>query len=87
MQDSCEYVGDLVKPALDCFTDSDQRIRYYACEALYNICKVTRSSVLAYFNEIFDGLCKVWQLSYTYLLTNNNLRFQYNTLYISGMYL
>lgn len=49
----------LVKPALGCFSDPDQRIRYYACEALYNICKVARGSVLDYFNDIFDGLSKV----------------------------
>lgn len=58
-QDANRYVEYLVKPALNCFTDPDQRIRYYACESLYNICKVTRGSVLAYFNDIFDGLSKV----------------------------
>lgn len=59
IQDAPRFVADLVKPALGCFTDSDQRIRYYACEALYNICKVTRGAILAYFNDIFDGLSKV----------------------------
>lgn len=44
---------------LACFSDPDSRVRYYACESLYNIVKVLRASVLIYFNEIFDGLCKV----------------------------
>ncbi len=44
---------------LACFSDPDSRVRYYACESLYNIIKVLRASVLIYFNEIFDGLCKL----------------------------
>ncbi|KAH6566183.1 hypothetical protein BASA60_009594 [Batrachochytrium salamandrivorans] len=43
---------------LACFSDQDSRVRYYASEALYNVCKVARASVLIYFNEIFDAL---WQ--------------------------
>lgn len=34
-------------------------MRYYACEALYNIAKVARGSVLPFFNDVFDGLSKV----------------------------
>ena len=34
-------------------------MRYYACEALYNIAKVARGSVLPFFNNVFDGLSKV----------------------------
>ena len=59
LQDSGMYVNDLVKPVLTCFYDSDSRVRYYGCEALYNIVKVARSAVLPYFNDIFDGLGKV----------------------------
>ncbi|UYV65840.1 VAC14, partial [Cordylochernes scorpioides] len=57
-QDSSIYIEDLVMPILACFTDQDSRIRYYACEALYNIVKVARSAVLPFFNDIFDGLNK-----------------------------
>ena len=53
---------ELVKPVLTCFFDSDSRVRYYACESLYNIVKVARGSVLIFFNDIFDGLSKVCQL-------------------------
>lgn len=49
---------------LACFTDQDARVRYYACEAMYNIAKVAKGEILKYFNHIFDALCKV---SRTYL--------------------
>ena len=34
------YLPELVPPVLACFHDQDPRVRYYACEALYNITKV-----------------------------------------------
>lgn len=48
-------------PVLACFTDQDARVRYYACEAMYNIAKVAKGEILVYFNHIFDALCKVGQ--------------------------
>lgn len=39
--------------------DNDPKVRYYACESLYNIAKVLRAVTLSYFNEIFDCLSKV----------------------------
>jgi len=48
-----------VPPVLACFTDQDARVRYYACESMYNIAKVAKGEVLPYFNDIFDALCKV----------------------------
>ena len=50
---------ELVQPVLTCFEDPDARVRYYACESLYNISKVARGAVLVFFNSIFEGLCKV----------------------------
>ena len=41
-------------------TDQESRVRYYACEAMYNITKVARGHVLLFFNELFDGLCKLY---------------------------
>lgn len=58
-KDSSQYVDDLVKPILACLSDSESRVRYYACEALYNVVKVARGSVLPNFNDIFDCLSKV----------------------------
>mmetsp|Transcript_10068 Transcript_10068/g.31913 ORF Transcript_10068/g.31913 Transcript_10068/m.31913 type:complete len:793 (-) Transcript_10068:23-2401(-) len=57
--DSPDLVSALVPPVLSCFSDADMRVRYYACESLYNISKVARQGILAFFNEIFDGLCKL----------------------------
>jgi len=48
-----------VPPVLACFTDQDARVRYYACEAMYNIAKVAKGEILLFFNEIFDALCKL----------------------------
>lgn len=44
---------------LACFSDQDARVRYYACESMYNIAKVAKGEVLLFFNDIFDALCKV----------------------------
>lgn len=40
--------------------DQDSKVRYLACESLYNIAKVTRGNILRFFNEIFDELSKVF---------------------------
>eukprot|EP01128_Nolandella_sp_AFSM9_P005035 TRINITY_DN2379_c0_g1_i1.p1 TRINITY_DN2379_c0_g1~~TRINITY_DN2379_c0_g1_i1.p1 ORF type:complete len:858 (-),score=111.25 TRINITY_DN2379_c0_g1_i1:157-2730(-) len=53
------YLDDVVPPVVACFDDPDHKVRYYACESLYNISKVSRGHVLKYFNPIFDGLCKM----------------------------
>ncbi|RXN00110.1 Protein VAC14-like [Acipenser ruthenus] len=50
---------ELIEPVLTCFNDSDSRLRYYACEALYNIVKVARGAVVPHFNVLFDGLSKL----------------------------
>lgn len=55
-----DYTSHLIDPVLPCFSDQDSRIRYHACESLYNIVKVCRSSALGHFNVIFDIL---WKLS------------------------
>lgn len=59
LQDAGLYLKNLIPPVLACFYDQDSRVRYYACEALYNIAKVARGSVLPFFNDVFDGLSKV----------------------------
>jgi len=53
------YLTRLLPPVLRCFLDQEPRVRYYACEALYNIAKVVRGQLLLFFNEVFDGLCKL----------------------------
>ncbi|EPE03680.1 vacuole morphology and inheritance protein [Ophiostoma piceae UAMH 11346] len=53
------YLEIIVPPVLACFVDQDPRVRYYACEAMYNIAKVGKGEILIYFNHIFDALCKL----------------------------
>ena len=58
-QDVAQFLPQLLPPVLSSFTDQDARVRYYGCEALYNIAKVARASCVAHFNPIFDGLFKL----------------------------
>ncbi|PQE14524.1 putative enzyme activator VAC14 protein [Rutstroemia sp. NJR-2017a BBW] len=60
--DLARYLDEIVPPVLACFTDQDARVRYYACESMYNIAKVAKGEVLPYFNHIFDALCKASQI-------------------------
>ncbi|EFE39043.1 hypothetical protein TRV_06278 [Trichophyton verrucosum HKI 0517] len=53
------FLKDIVPPVLACFTGQDARVRYYACESMYNIAKVAKGEILLYFNDIFDALCKL----------------------------
>ncbi len=68
MQETWRYLNKLVPPVLKCFGDQDSRVRYYACEAMYNISKVARGRTLTFFNEIFEGLCRVCTTSLLLLL-------------------
>ncbi|KAJ3120763.1 hypothetical protein HK100_012660 [Physocladia obscura] len=52
-------LDSIVPPILACFADSDMRVRYYACESMYNVVKVARRSVLVFFNEIFDAVSRL----------------------------
>ncbi|KAI9468660.1 vacuolar protein 14 C-terminal Fig4p binding-domain-containing protein [Zychaea mexicana] len=53
------YLDIIVPPILSCFGLPDSRVRYYACESMYNIAKVAKGEVLRFFNSIFDALCKL----------------------------
>jgi vacuole morphology and inheritance protein 14 len=60
MGNARSHLDGLLFPVLQCFDDPESRVRYYACESLYNISKVARGSILRYFNQIFDGLTKLF---------------------------
>ncbi|SGZ54411.1 CIC11C00000003916 [Sungouiella intermedia] len=51
------FLEEIVTPIFATFRDTDARVRYYACESLYNIAKIARGEILLYFNEVFDILC------------------------------
>ena len=53
------HAQKIVPPVLHSFIDQDSRVRYYACEALYNIAKVARGGIIPFFNDVFDALCKL----------------------------
>ncbi|KAI8342347.1 vacuolar protein 14 C-terminal Fig4p binding-domain-containing protein [Chlamydoabsidia padenii] len=53
------YLDIIVPPILSCFSNQDQKVRYYACESMYNIAKVAKGEVLRFFNSVFDALCKL----------------------------
>lgn len=57
------FLPSLASPVIKCLYDQDPRVRYYACESLFNIVKVARRHSLLYFTEIFDALCKVTKRS------------------------
>ncbi|KAJ1548725.1 hypothetical protein HK405_000048, partial [Cladochytrium tenue] len=41
------FLDMIVPPALSCFSDPDARVRYYACEGMYNVAKVARGDLAA----------------------------------------
>uniref|UniRef100_A0A5S6QCP8 Protein VAC14 homolog n=1 Tax=Trichuris muris TaxID=70415 RepID=A0A5S6QCP8_TRIMR len=53
------YASELLLPVLECLQDPDCHIRYYACEASYNIIKVARKAALLHFSALFDSLCQL----------------------------
>ncbi|KAH7919535.1 ARM repeat-containing protein [Leucogyrophana mollusca] len=57
--DIAPYMEKFIEPVLACFTDPENRIRYFSAECLYNIAKVSKGEVLVYFNPIFDALSKL----------------------------
>ncbi|XP_008813536.1 protein VAC14 homolog [Phoenix dactylifera] len=58
-KEAAHFLEQIVPPVLNSFLDQDSRVRYYACEALYNIAKVVRGDSIIFFNKIFDALCKL----------------------------
>ncbi|CAE6387846.1 unnamed protein product [Rhizoctonia solani] len=53
------YMDKFIAPLLRCFDDSESRVRYFACESMYNIAKVSKGEILVYFNPIFDHLSRL----------------------------
>lgn len=49
----------MIRPILSSFSDSDTRLRYAACEALYNVVKAVRDAILPYFADVFNSLSKL----------------------------
>jgi vacuole morphology and inheritance protein 14 len=54
-----EYLDLLVPAVIKSFSDPEARVRYYACESLFNITKICRGAMLGFFGDIFVGVCKL----------------------------
>lgn len=54
------YLDAVLHPVITMLGDEDSRVRYYACESLYNLAKVARGAILSQFNEVFQGLCNLY---------------------------
>ncbi|GMM35219.1 Vac14 protein [Saccharomycopsis crataegensis] len=67
------YLDRIIMPVLACFSDQAAQVRYYACEALYNIAKVAKGEILVYFNDIFDVLCRLFADSENSIKNGANL--------------
>lgn len=52
-------MNELVTPILTCLNDPDLRVRYFACESLYNVVKVARSAIIPFFPELFAALSRL----------------------------
>ncbi|XP_020596344.1 protein VAC14 homolog [Phalaenopsis equestris] len=57
--EASRHLEQIGPPVINSFLDHDNSVRFYACEALYNIAKVVRGDFIVYFNQIFDALCKL----------------------------
>ncbi|KAJ2450268.1 hypothetical protein EV183_004392 [Coemansia sp. RSA 2336] len=53
------FLPHMVPPMVSALSDGESKVRYFACESLYNVAKVSRGNILRWFNDIFDGLARV----------------------------
>ncbi|KAJ1882473.1 hypothetical protein H4R99_000855 [Coemansia sp. RSA 1722] len=53
------FLPHMVPPMVSALSDGESKVRYFACESLYNVAKVSRGSILRWFNDVFDGLARV----------------------------
>ncbi|KJP88028.1 hypothetical protein AK88_02303 [Plasmodium fragile] len=53
------YFSSILKLIVSCVSDPDPKVRYYVCESLYNLCKVSKSVVFYYIEDIFDCLFRI----------------------------
>lgn len=48
------FIKELVTPIFPSFNDQNPNVRYYATEALCNVCRVSRAAILNLIGEIFS---------------------------------
>ncbi|TGZ61151.1 hypothetical protein CRM22_008137 [Opisthorchis felineus] len=57
-QNAAMYYKSIFPPVLRTIHDNDPRVRYYACETLYNVMKITRKETLDLLSEVFDAISR-----------------------------
>lgn len=55
-----QHLEELLPPILSLLLDHESRVRYYACESLFNITKVVHVAVVPYFCTIYSRLCDLF---------------------------
>lgn len=51
--EAARFIHRLVPPILDCFNDTEQKIRFNSIKSLFFICKAMENAVMLVFNDIF----------------------------------
>ena len=54
-----EIFAMALKICLTLLDDPEARVRYFACEGVFNMVKLARGRCIAQFSVLFDGLCKL----------------------------
>lgn len=48
-----------MSPILNCLSDPELRVRFFASESLYNVVKVARGAIVPLFPDIFSALSRL----------------------------
>ncbi|SBS98376.1 conserved Plasmodium protein, unknown function [Plasmodium ovale curtisi] len=54
------YFSEILKIIISCMNDPDSKVRYYVCESLYNLCKVSKSVAFSNIEDIFSCLYRIF---------------------------
>ena len=55
-----EILSELLEPILHAAAEQDSRLRYFACESLYNVTKAVRTLLISHhFNALFITVSKL----------------------------
>lgn len=54
-----DYFPLFLEPVLKCLEDSDNKVRYYTSEALYNIAKAASTGIIRYFDQFLYADCQL----------------------------
>lgn len=54
-----DWIEAVTRPMLSSLDDPDLQVRYYTCEALYNVMKQANGDILILFDDVFDKLARL----------------------------